>query len=58
VLLSQWEVCIVMNETVPQARNNGKVLGKKLDFQSETKRTLPHLGMLEIWTPICNVFCS
>lgn len=47
-----------MNDTVPQARDNGKVLDKKLDFQSETERTPAHLGMLEIWTPICNVFYS
>jgi hypothetical protein len=42
VLLSPREVCIVMNETVPQARDNGKVLDKKLDFQSEAERTPPH----------------
>jgi hypothetical protein len=45
-----------MNETVHQTRDNGEVSDHKLDLQSETEGTLPYLGVLEDWTPICNLF--
>jgi len=47
-----------MNVTVIQAIENGEVSDQKLDLQSETERTQPCLGMLEVWTPVCDVFCS
>lgn len=49
---------IPMNDTVIQGRENGEVSDQKLDLQSETERTPPYLGMLEVWTPVFNVFCS
>lgn len=49
-------ICVPMNETVHQARDNGEVSDHELDLQSETERTLPYLGVLDVWTSICDVF--
>ena len=47
-----------MNVTVIQATGNGEASNQKLDLQSETERTRSYLGMLEVWTPVCDVFCN
>jgi len=47
-----------MNVTVIKLIENGEVSDQKLDLQSEIERTQTYLGMLEVWTPVCYVFCS
>jgi hypothetical protein len=47
-----------MNVTVNRVIKNGEVSDQKLDLQSEIERTRTYLGMLEVWTPVCDVLCS
>lgn len=57
--LCSWfseRICVPMNKTEHHTRDNGEVLDHGLDLQSETERTFPYLGVLEVWTPICRVF--